>query len=59
MSELIDNGAERVKVLKEVVLGLHRGDDMDSVRAKMVALVRQCDASDVAAMEPVLLTSAS
>lgn len=55
MSELIDNGRERVATLKHVIRGLQRGVPLPMVQQDMVALVRQCDAADVAVMEQELI----
>lgn len=55
MSELIDNGRERIATLKQVIRGLHGGMPLPMVQQRMTALVRQCDAADVAAMEQELI----
>jgi DUF438 domain-containing protein len=55
MSELIDNRAKRIRTLKQVIQGLHAGEDPESVKSKLRNLVRQCDASEIAAMEQELM----
>jgi DUF438 domain-containing protein len=55
MSELIDNRAHRLRALKQVVHGLHEGRPLAEVRAQLTALVRQCDAAEIASMEQELI----
>jgi hypothetical protein len=55
VSELIDNRAHRVRTLKEVVRHLHEGKAPAEVKARLAALVRECDASEIAAMEQELM----
>jgi uncharacterized protein len=55
MSELIDNRAHRVRTLKEIIRQLHEGRAPAEVRARLTALVRQCDASEIASMEQELM----
>ncbi len=55
MSELIDNRAHRIRTLKEVIRHLHEGKAPAEVKARLAALVRECDASEIAAMEQELL----
>ena len=55
MSELIDNRAHRVRTLKEVIRHLHEGQAPGEVKAQLTALVRECDASEIAAMEQELI----
>jgi hypothetical protein len=55
MSELIDNRSQRVQTLKSVIRGLHEGEPVDVVRARVKALVRECDASEIASMEQQLI----
>jgi DUF438 domain-containing protein len=55
MSELIDNRSRRIQTLKSVVRGLHEGEPLERVKGRLIALVRQCDASEVAAMEQQLM----
>jgi len=55
MSELIDNREKRIRTLKEVIRGLHQGEDPQSVKSKLEGLVRECDAGEIAAMEQELM----
>jgi len=55
MSELIDNRAHRIRTLKEVIRGLHDGQPPGVVKARLASLVRECDASEIAAMEQELI----
>ena len=55
MSELIDNRAHRIRTLKEVIRHLHEGRAPGKVRARLSALVRECDASEIASMEQELI----
>jgi DUF438 domain-containing protein len=55
MAELLDNRAKRIQTLKEIISGLHRGAPRDQVRRQLKELVRQTDASEIAAMEQQLI----
>lgn len=55
MSELIDNRAQRIATLKDVIRGLHEGQPLPMVKARLAGLVRQCDASEIACMEQELI----
>jgi len=55
MAELLDNRAKRIALLKEIITGLHQGTPRDQVRRQLVELVRQTDASEIAAMEQQLI----
>jgi hypothetical protein len=55
MSELIDTRAGRIRTLKTVIQGLHEGEPIEAVRRRLRALVRACDASEIAAMEQELI----
>jgi len=55
MSELIDNRAHRIRTLKEVIRHLHEGQAPGEVKAQLTALCRECDASEIAAMEQELI----
>jgi len=55
MSELLDNRSRRVQTLKGVIRGLHDGEPLEAVRTRLTALVRECDASDIASMEQELI----
>ncbi len=41
MSELIDNRAHRIRVLKDIISQLHRGADPDAVRGALKTIVRE------------------
>jgi DUF438 domain-containing protein len=55
MSELIDNRAQRVQTLKDVIKRLHAGEAPDRVRGSLKQLVSQTDYSEIAAMEQELI----
>lgn len=55
MSELIDNRANRVRVLKDIIKHLHAGNPPDVVQRQMRELVKQTDASEIMAMEQELM----
>jgi hypothetical protein len=55
MSELIDNRAHRIQVLKDIITRLHRGVDPEAVRAELTGLVREVDSTEIAAMEQELM----
>jgi len=55
MSELIDNRAHRIRTLKDVIRHLHEGQAPAEVKARLASLVRECDASEIAAMEQELM----
>ncbi len=55
MSELIDNRAQRVRTLKEIIERLHAGEAPDAVRTKLKELVRQTSASEIVSMEEELI----
>jgi DUF438 domain-containing protein len=55
MSELIDNRAQRIRTLKEIIRDLHRGADPDEVRGSLRSLVRETTSSEIAAMEQELI----
>jgi DUF438 domain-containing protein len=55
MSEVIDNRAHRIRTLKSIVLRLHQGARPDEVKEELRALVKECDASELAAMEQQLM----
>lgn len=45
MSELIDNKANRIRVLKDIIKHLHAGKAPEQVQKQMRELVKQTDAS--------------
>ncbi len=55
MSELIDNRAHRIRTMKEIIKHLHRGGSPDEVRGRLREMVRETDASEIAAMEQELM----
>ena len=55
MSELINNRQHRIQTLKEIILHLHQGLPPDQVRRRLAELVREADATEVAAMEQELM----
>lgn len=55
MSELINNREYRIETLKHIIQHLHSGQAPDSVRTQLAELVRQTDASEIAAMEQALI----
>jgi DUF438 domain-containing protein len=55
MSELINNRAHRIQTMKEIIKHLHRGGSADEVRGKLRTMVRETDASEIAAMEQELM----
>jgi uncharacterized protein len=55
MSELINNRAHRIQILKEIIKHLHRGGSPDEVRVHLRQMVRETDASEIAAMEQELI----
>jgi DUF438 domain-containing protein len=55
MSELINNRQHRIDDLKAIILHLHRGESPDTVRQRLADIVRETDATEVAAMEQQLM----
>lgn len=55
MSELIDNRAYRLRMLKDVIRGLHRGGSPEAAKAKLKELVGHTDAAEIASMEQELI----
>lgn len=55
MSELIDNRAQRIRTLKEIIRSLHTGESPEVVKARLRELVRQTDHSEIVAMEQALM----
>ncbi len=55
MSELIDNRAQRIKTLKEIITRLHAGEDPENVKALLAGIVRETDSTEIAAMEQELM----
>ena len=55
MSELIDNRAHRISVLKEIITHLHSGAAPEQVKERLRELVCQTDATEIMAMEQQLM----
>lgn len=55
MSEVIDNKANRIRVLKDIIKHLHAGKPPEQVQRQMQEIVRQTDASEIMAMEQELI----
>lgn len=55
MSELLDNRAQRIRTLKEIIKRLHSGEAPDTVRDRLKELVQQTDSSEIIAMEQELM----
>src|SRR5512137_2418384 len=55
MSELINNRAHRIQTMKEIIKHLHRAGSPDEVRGRLRTMVRETDASEIAAMEQELM----
>jgi hypothetical protein len=55
MSELINNRAHRIQTMKEIIKHLHRGGSPDEVQGQLRTMVRETDASEIAAMEQELM----
>lgn len=55
MSEVINNREHRIAQLKDIILHLHRGLPPEQVKAKLAEVVKQADATEVAAMEQQLM----
>jgi DUF438 domain-containing protein len=55
MSEVIDNKANRIRALKDIIKHLHAGNPPEQVQQQMREIVRQTDASEIMAMEQELM----
>ena len=55
MSELIDNRAHRISVLKEIIQHLHAGADPALVKERLRKIVGETDATEIMAMEQQLM----
>lgn len=55
MSEVIDNKANRIRVLKDIIKHLHAGNPPAAVQRQMREIVKQTDASEIMAMEQELM----
>ncbi|MHB1296440.1 MAG: DUF438 domain-containing protein [Anaerolineae bacterium] len=55
MSEHIDNGGVRREALKQMILDLHAGADLEEIKARFRALVGSVSAVEIAQMEQALI----
>ncbi|MBP7677516.1 MAG: DUF438 domain-containing protein [Thermoanaerobaculia bacterium] len=55
MSELINNREKRIEELKGIIRHLHAGAPADEVRGQLREIVRETDATEIAAMEQSLI----
>ena len=55
MSEVIDNRANRIRVLKDIIKHLHAGNPPEAVQTPDARIVKQTDASEIMAMEQELM----
>ena len=55
MSELIDNRAHRISVLKEIIQHLHAGATPELVKEQLRKIVGETDATEIMAMEQQLI----
>jgi len=55
MSEVIDNKANRIRVLKDIIKHLHAGNPPEQVQRQMREIVRQTDYFEIMAMEQELM----
>jgi hypothetical protein len=55
MSELIDNRAQRIRTMKEIIKRLHDGEAPEQVKSTLRALVKDVDYSEIMAMEQQLM----
>ena len=56
MSELIDNRARRIGMLKEIIQHLHKGEAPEAVKLQLREIVRQTSPSEIMAMEQELIS---
>jgi len=55
MSEIIDNRANRIRTLKQIIRHLHEGKPPEEVKAQLQEMVRETDSCEIAAMEQELM----
>lgn len=55
MTELIDNREYRIKVLKELVMDLHKGKSVEEVKQRFNELMRDVTPQEISAMEQALI----
>ena len=56
MSELINNSIERKKILKELILKLHQGVEVETVRKELVKLMKMVPYGEVVEVEQELIS---
>ena len=56
MSEMINNRQHRQKVLKELIMKLHDGESVESVRERFAKLIEGVTASEISQMEQSLIS---
>ncbi len=59
MSELINNSEERKKILKGLILDLHKGETAGSVREKLVEMLKNVPYGEVVEVEQELISEGS
>lgn len=59
MSELINNSEERKKILKGLILDLHKGESAGSVRERLVEMLRNVPYGEVVEVEQELISEGS
>ncbi len=55
MSEIIQNREYRIKVLKELIMDLHKGKPFDEVKQRFKEIVKDVSAEEISAMEQALI----
>ncbi|RMF74393.1 MAG: DUF438 domain-containing protein [Acidobacteria bacterium] len=55
MSELIDNSRRRIALLEQAIRGLHEGEPVEAVKARLRELVGEASSAEIAAMEQQLM----
>ncbi len=56
MSEIINNRAQRITTLKEIIQHLHKGEAPDAVREQLRTIICQTNATEIMAMEQELIS---
>ncbi|MBN1648254.1 MAG: DUF438 domain-containing protein [Spirochaetales bacterium] len=55
MSEYIHNDSDREKKLKEIIMSLHEGKSLESVKKEFAALIKKVSPEEISAMENALI----
>lgn len=55
MSEIINNREHRQKVLKELIMELHKGKSVEEVKERFSKLIEGISASEISEMEQALI----